>query len=70
MCCKKILCLLGLHKYEDTDWLSAQFNITPYRRVRHKLLQCTRCCKIKTGEVYYGRVSHKHNNAKPLKNVR
>lgn len=71
MCCNKILCFFGWHKYESTDWLSGPFNITPYRRVRYHLLQCQRCCKLKNGDVYYGRVNRKKDNwARPLKNCK
>ena len=69
--CTKLLCWFGFHKYEDTDWLSKPYNVTPYRRHRYLLLQCTRCCKIKNGDAFLGQVSQKKNKyARPLKNCK
>ena len=67
MCLHKILCYFNIHKYEETTHLSRPYNITPYRRVRNIMMQCTRCCNIKEGKPYYGLVTSKPSEKIPYK---
>lgn len=68
MCCTRILCFMGWHKFQPTDWVSRPYMISRHKKVRYHLLQCKRCCEIKNGEQFDGRiVKGKSCGAKPLK---
>ena len=60
------LCKIGIHKWVVTPWLTDLKWVTAYRKARHRIDQCSRCCKVRKGAPYLGVVDRKPSDTPKL----